>query len=119
MNNNRKEIRQRFLYSVYEISDKEYQQRIWVEGKGPEVSSFEEAICDFFDDGQEIILEYEKYGITEKQFKLLLQLQKMLEEFLDIVPEIVDEKTDILPNPKWLKIQKMAQKVLKAFKYQK
>ena len=33
-----------------ELSDIEFQRRVWVDGSGPDVSSFEELICQLFDD---------------------------------------------------------------------
>ena len=33
-----------------ELADEKFQQRVWLASSGPEVSSFEEAICGLFDD---------------------------------------------------------------------
>lgn len=42
----------RILNSILEtikcILDKEYQKRVWILGKGPEVDDFDEACCNFF-----------------------------------------------------------------------
>ena len=116
---NRKQILNNFFDTIFEISSLEFQLRIWVQGKGPECSSFEEAICHFFDDGDPILKKYKDYGITKKQYKLLCKLRNLIEAFLDTVPEIVHEETEILPNPEWHKIQKMAKEVLEAFNYKK
>ncbi len=47
----RKKVVEFLLQDLYRISNKEYQIRIWIEGKGPECHSFDEAVNDFFDDG--------------------------------------------------------------------
>ena len=33
-----------------ELADPEFQQRVWVRGEGPEVSSYVEVVCRLFDD---------------------------------------------------------------------
>lgn len=116
---NRKQILNNFIENIHGISDKEYQKRVWVRGEGPECDDFTETICHFFDDGDPILKKYKEYSITKKQYKLLCKLRNLIESFLDTVPEIVHEETEILPNPKWHKIQKMAKEVLEVFNYKK
>lgn len=36
--------------SLQELADKNFQQRVWFASSGPEISSFEEAVCHLFDD---------------------------------------------------------------------
>lgn len=110
---------QNLLYTINIIADSDYQFRIWVKGLGPEVNSFEEAMCSFFETIEFVLPNYKKYEVSETQYQLIIKLQEALEIFCDAVPEIVDEEKEILPNPEWHKIQKLAQKVIEAFDYQK
>ena len=109
-----------FLGVIYNISDAEYQERIWVKGLGPECSNFDETMCNFFDDynAEEIVINYKDYGISQKQYKVLLNFFNILNEYSDNTPEIVNDK-EVLENPEWAKIRKIAKKVLEAFYYKK
>ncbi len=107
-----------FLETIAEISDKDFQERIWIKGLGPECSSFDEAICHFFDDGEDILLNYKKYNISNSQYQLLLILCKRIKKFSDNIPERIEDKI-IISEPEWHKIQKMAKKVLKSFNFKK
>ena len=105
---------------IYNISDVEYQERVWVKGLGPECSSFEETMCNFFDDynAEEIVGNYKDYGVAQKQFKILLKFYNMLRYYSDKTSEIVNNQ-EVLSDPEWHKIQKMAKKVLKSFNYKR
>lgn len=112
-------VLKRFLETIEVISNSDYQYRIWVKGLGPEVNSYADTICDFFDD-LEAIEEYKsKLGISDKQYQLIIQLRDALEIFSDEVPGMADPEKEILPNPEWNKIQKLAKEVLEAFDYRK
>lgn len=110
---------QNLLYTISVIADPDYQYRIWVKGLGPEVDSFEERMCRFFESIEFALPNYKKYGVSKEQYQLLIEFRDALEIFCDSVPEIVDEEKEILPNPEWHKIQNFAKKVLKAFDYKK
>ncbi len=108
---------------IWTITNAEYQERVWINGLGPECGSFEETICNFFDDynAEEILNNYKDYNITFKQYQILLKLYKLLDKYSDeamsysdfINPEV------IIKDKKWKKIQKLAKEVLKAFNYKK
>ena len=40
------------INATYEFADPTYQRRVWINGEGPEVSSYSEALCSLFDDAQ-------------------------------------------------------------------
>lgn len=42
--------RQQVLECLRELADAEFQERVWVRGEGPEVSSFSELVSQLFDD---------------------------------------------------------------------
>ncbi len=112
---NRKQILQSFLDNLYRISNKEYQKRIWIQGKGPEVHDFDEAVCDFFGDGDPILKHYQEYGITDKNYLLLKEFRDQFQAFSDEH----DWPEEFIDTPEWARIMAMAENVLKAFNYQK
>jgi hypothetical protein len=110
---------QNFLYTINVIADPDYQFRIWVKGLGPEVDTYAERMCCFFEDAEIILANYKKYEISDKQYQLIIQLRDALEIFSDEVPGMADPEKEILPNSEWKKNQKLAKKVLEAFDYKK
>ncbi|HEV3270317.1 MAG TPA: hypothetical protein VGZ69_06700 [Candidatus Rhabdochlamydia sp.] len=112
---NRKQILEEFLKNLHRISNKEYQRRIWIEGRGPECHGFDEAVCDFFGDGDPIMENYKDFGITESQYYLLKKFQDAFRDFSDEndFPQL------FIDTPEWEKIMEMAKEVLKAFKFHK
>ena len=111
----RQYILNEFLRNVSGISNKEYQKRIWIIGEGPEVDSYDDAVCDFFLECDSILENHKDFGITENQCQVLKKFRDKFEEFSDEndwPPEFID-------TPEWNEITKMAKDVLKAFNYQK
>ena len=111
----KKQVLDNFLQNLYFISDKEYQKRVWIEARGPEVHDFDEAACDFFDLGECIFNNHESYGITDNQYNLLIKFRNEFEAFSDKN----NWPDDFIDTPEWAKIMEMAKEVLKAFNYQK
>ena len=114
---NRKQILEEFLKNLHRISNKEYQRRIWIEGRGPECHDFDEAVCDFFGDGDPIIENYKDFGITESQYHLLIKFRDEFNDFCRgpaleyYLPQL------FIDTPEWEKIMEMAKEVLKAFNF--
>ena len=111
----RNQILNSFLENLFFISDKEYQKRIWIEGKGPECYSFEDAVCNFFDLGEYIFQNHEGYGITDNQYHLLVQFRDEFKSFADEN----DWPHLFIDTLEWAKIISMAKEILEAFNYQK
>lgn len=112
---NRPQILQSFLDNLFRISSKEYQNRVWIQGKGPEVHDFDEAVCDFFGDGDPILKNFKDFGLSEDQFNLLKKFRDEFKSFADNndwPPEFID-------TPEWTKITEMAKEVLTVFNYKK
>lgn len=108
---NRKQVVKEFLRNLYRISDKEYQKRIWIEGAGPECHDFDEAVNDFFGDGEPILANHQDYGLSQSQFRVL---KKFYDEFR-IFANDNDFPEEFIDTPEWDKIRAMAKEVLKAF----
>jgi hypothetical protein len=101
---------------IKDISDKEYQKRVWIRGEGPEVDDFDETVCNFFQDGDGIIKNYKDFGLTEHQYQLLANFRDVFDKF------VMESKhypspyfPDSIDTPEWGKIMEMAKEVLLAF----
>ena len=78
MDIDRKQILVSCLETIKDISDKEYQKRVWIRGEGPEVDDFDEAVCDFFGDGDPIIENYKDFdGIPLLIAPIILLIDQM------------------------------------------
>jgi hypothetical protein len=111
---NRKQVVEEFLNNLYRISNKEYQKRIWIEGAGPECHDFDEAVNDFFGDGDPILKNYQDYGLSQPQYQILKTFRDEFRIFADKndFPEV------FIDTSEWAKIVELAKDVLKAFNYQ-
>lgn len=107
----RKSILNTMLETLRDISNKEYQRRVWIRGEGPEVDDFDEVVNYFFDEADGIVKHYRDFGITERQCKMLKNFRDKFEHFSDDnnYPEL------FIDTPEWDKIIRMAQEVLEAF----
>ena len=112
---NRKYILTEHLRNILHISDKEYQTRVWIQGKGPECDDFTETVCHFFDDGDPILENYKDFGITETQYQLLKKFRDRFRIFADEN----DFPEEFIDTPEWASIMNMAKDVLGVFNYQR
>ena len=103
-----------FIKDVFRASNKEYQERVWIEGKGPECDDFDETADFIIGHGEIILKNYKDYGITENQYFLT---KKFWEEFDKFAHSIGRDYLpgDFIDTPEWTKITEMAKEVLKAF----
>jgi len=116
-----KEILKGLLSTIENISNVDFQQKGWIEGKIHPYCFFEETMHQFFDDyeAKEVIDNYKDYGITHTQYKLLSKLYKYLDKYAEAKMSWYDsaDPKQILADPKWHKIQKIAKEVLEVFNY--
>lgn len=112
----RKHILNELLLGISNISNKEYQQRVWIRGEGLDGHDFTEAVCLFFDYQEMISEDYHSYPITETQYQLLMRFRDIFEEFVDDSQRPYLE-SEFIDTPEWQKIMDMAKEVLVAFKY--
>lgn len=108
----RKRIMDTFIRMVSHISNKEYQKRAWIKG---EEADFDEAVCLFFGDGDPILENYQTFGITDAQYKLLKKLRDEFRVFSDNN----DNPEEFIDTREWQQIMNLAKNVLKAFDYKK
>lgn len=96
---------------LQQLSDTEYQERVWVRGEGPEVSSYTEVVCQLFDDtalGDLLSSRLDEPVLSEELDSILLALSKIFDE-IDYKLDI----QDILMHPEWNKVKRLSSKALK------
>jgi len=113
----RRQILDSFIENIAGMSDKKYQERVWVRAEGPECDDIDDTICDFFDEDY-VLEKYQDFGITEKQYELLMKLHGKLRKFTDTYGVYSSEKSTekLIVLPQWQEIRDLSKKVLKAFK---
>lgn len=111
---NRKQILDEFLNDIADISDKEYQKRIWINAEGPECDDFTEIVCRYSNAAELIIEKYREYGISDIQLYTLKKFHDAFSTFwIDHdLPQI------FIDTPEWTAITILAKKVLGVFGYQ-
>ena len=102
-----------FLRLISDISDKEFQMRVWIKGIGPECIDFDETCERFFIGGIDVIKNYKDYGITEHQHEILEEFKILFRKFSNDndFPEL------FINSPEWQHVVDEAKKVLEAFNY--
>ncbi len=109
-------IVQSLLEVIKNISDAEYQHRIWIKALEP-LSDFDETMCHFFDDlnAKEIVEHPQEYGLSLFQYEKLLELYNALRIYSDDTPGILE--TEVMQDPRWHKIRTLAKETLLVFNY--
>jgi len=102
------------LKTISHISSSEYQKRVWILRKGAEYQTFDDLVCDFFDEADGILEKREDFGITEYQHGVLKKFRDRFEAFCD-ENNYPEEFIDTL---EWGNITNMAKEVLLAFNYE-
>lgn len=105
------------LEVVSEFADREFQVRVWLKGAGPEVSSFDEAVCRFFDDYDAVglISALETtHDIRRDQVEALKKFSDELRIFAASVPDY-SGADKILRDPQWESLRQLAENVLSRF----
>ena len=104
------------LSSIYGVSDKAYQRRVWIEGRGPEWDDFDETSEYIICDVRDVLKEYHLFGMTEYQFHLLKKFRDEYEVFCyqDLSYHGPERFID---TPEWTRITELAKEVVKAFDY--
>lgn len=118
---NRNQILEEFLKNIVRLSDENYQERVWVKVEGPECNDIDDAVLDFFDDGDPILEKYRDFGITDNQYEVLMTLHRKLREFTDTYGVYYPNKSTakLIKMPQWEEIRGLAKNVLRAFNFNK
>jgi len=107
-----------FEDAIQAIADRNYQERVWVKGLGEECDSFDETINEFCFYMERINADYIKCGLNKEEYLLLKHLESSVDEYCNTLPEIgIDE--EIIKDPKWHAVSKLAKDVVKEFSLKK
>ena len=100
------------LSTIVQIGDREFQERVWLRGDGPEVSSWEEIICTLYGDCQfkEFIEECLALGVHLNLVNELRVFGIKLDSYLQRTPETMPA-SDVLQDPEWATIVEHAQRI--------
>lgn len=99
---------QEIVECLAQLADTEFQERVWVRGEGPEVSSFDEVVCQLLDDsGLGDLLDHER-GAAVLGSEAEEELQQ-LRTLMDGIPEGLNAPL-VLSHPDWKEIVGVAQR---------
>ena len=101
------------------IADSDYQQRVWIEGQGNEISSYDDEIERFFDDyaADELLAgKWIKFAdTTPKQLNALREFRDVFDRFDKTLHRGYHKDEDVLSNPEWERVREVARKTLAAW----
>ena len=100
------------LKLAYNISNKNYQKRVWIRGEGPECDDFSETVNHFFNECGPLLDKYNDFGLTDNQYNILKTLYNEFDDYLDL-----PRSCDFIDTPEWENVMQKAKDVLKAFNY--
>jgi len=111
---------EQILRTIEIFSDREFQERIWRLGLGPEVSSYDEEMCGFFDDVEGDALvdrDWRELGLTRAQASALRRMRDTLNAFDAKMPQTRPRSTpEVLDHPDWPKVREIATETLSYFR---
>ena len=95
-----------------ELSSREFQNRVWVQGDGPEISSYTELMCGLFNDYSfDSFVEdsWQEFRLSDFLRSKLRQIKLLLTNYNkdDLLTD-----AQIVNDPKWLEIVEAAGEVL-------
>ncbi len=107
------------LFIVESLANQDYQRRVWIEAKGPEVDSFDDTICEYADFVDEVLSKASLYGLTEAQEGALRSLTAIFEDFYKngLGSCYTYEPECFIDSTEWRKVSEEATRVLKIFGY--
>lgn len=109
----RRNVTESLILTIANAADREYQNRVWIRGEGPECGDFSEFINIFFDTGEPVLENHKGYGLSDDQYRLLAGFAKELDAFLDFTRGKWPQ--EFLRTPEWKKVMSMAKEVLQSF----
>lgn len=97
--------------SLRELIDADYQQRVWVTGSGPEVSSMGEAAAGLFSDSSlDEALEKNTVTFSEEIDAKLRDLQAVLRSSQE--SQFLRGTADVIASPEWSAVRRKAASIL-------
>ena len=114
----KKQIIESLIETISHAADKEYQRRVWIEGRGPECEDFDDFADIIIHENGALLKEHKSFGITKKQYSLLMDFQRQLKTFSrgigrDHLPR------DFIDTQEWEGIVELSKEILHAFSFKK
>ena len=89
-----------------ELSDVDFQRRVWVRGEGSEISSLTETMCELFDDsGLTLALDKGEGSVYDEEIDAAL---RRLGTMMDAVDTSADTE-EIIESARWTRIVRLAE----------
>ena len=126
-----KNFRSRLKEEFTSFASLEYQSHAWLDNDPSVFWPWTEVVCIYFDDLNMLDREgdvnsglkhYVRQGIlTKEEASLIRQFNDFLNKFIDKTtePSTTEEYEKILADPEWIKITKLAAKILKKIDFDK
>lgn len=102
------------IYLAHELASSDFQHRVWINAKGPEVSSYREALNGIFDDyhAEDFLAGGTlSYGFSALANQRLEVFVRTLDEFDKVLTKGLDDM-EILRMPGWESVKKSAAEFL-------
>lgn len=106
------------LHNIKLLASKSFQERVWLNGIGPEVSDFNEAVLRYYFNIPKIeakALERLKTAFNEEEIDVLMKFHCILNNFINTVGWELSHK-ELLENQEWINVREEAKKVCNYFK---
>jgi hypothetical protein len=93
-----------------ELTDYDFQQRVWLASSGPEVSSLTEAVCGLFDDSRlDVAFDKGRTVFTGEIDSLLHELGNLVRSVDEFQPPAI-----LIRDPRMERVRKLAAEALSA-----
>ena len=102
--------RQHWIESVFEFASSTVQEKAWLRGEGPWVTSYVECMCGYFDDllGQrDYACALEQDLISEREFELIKEFHDLATSYRP--PNDVEAEKVVVADPAWQTVVRSAQ----------
>ena len=110
----RRNIKERWIQSIFELAHHEYQNRLWIKADYENsVGDFSECVCTYFDD---LDLEngYSAFItdgiITESEFKIVSELHAEFRKYTERIEKMKLSDKNILKDVEWINITSLGLK---------
>jgi hypothetical protein len=93
-----------------ELSDKNYQERVWTASSGPEISSLTEAVCQLFNDSALDLIIDKGPVFGDPVDAMLKKLRLLLKDVPDNRPPL-----EVINDPGMITIRELSRQILEDF----
>lgn len=98
---------------ISNAADREYQNRVWIKGAGPECDDYDDFINEFLHISEVVLDDYKNFYINENQCELLANFRRAVDDFSFSEDDIWPQR--FLRSLGWKRIMELAKEVLKGF----